>query len=68
MIGVVKEFEALTVSDLVMFYWVEYEEDGKVRFMRGRRRTLDESIMLCGGDVKRFMNYARDYEKMTQKE
>jgi len=68
MIGVVKEFGELTVSDLVMFYWVEYEEDGKVKFMRGRRRTLDESIMLCGGDVKRFMGYARDYEKMTQNE
>ena len=63
MIGVVKEFEALTVSDLVMFYWVEYEEDGKVKFMRGRRRTIDEGIALCGGDVKRYMNYANDYNK-----
>lgn len=63
MMGVVKEFGELTASDLVMFCWVEMTEDGKTKFMRGRRRTIDEGITLCGGDVKRYMNYANDYNK-----
>lgn len=33
MMGVVKEFGELTVSDLVMFCWVEMTEDGKTKFM-----------------------------------
>ena len=65
---VIKKFEELTVRDIVLYFWIEEQDRDVPRFIRGRRRTIDESIMLCGGDVKRYLNYANDYEKMTQKE
>lgn len=64
---VIKTFEDLTARDIALYCWVELQHEGKPRFIRGRKRTMDESIVLCGGDIKRYLNYVNDYEKMTQK-
>ena len=45
----IKKFEDLTVRDIVLYCWVELVHEGKPRFLRGRKRTMEESIMLCGG-------------------
>ena len=63
----IKKFEDLTVRDIVLYCWVELVHEGKPRFLRGRKRTMEESIMLCGGDIKRFLNYANDYGKEQRK-
>jgi len=64
---VIKTFEELTARDIALYCWVELQHEGKPRFVRGRKRTMDEGIILCNGDIKRYLNYVNDYEKMTQK-
>lgn len=55
----VKAFDELTIRDIVLWYWIDVSglADEKPKYIRGKRRPLDESIMLCGGDAKRFMEY-----------
>ncbi len=60
---IIKKFEDLTSRDIALYCWVEVQHDGKPQFMRGRKRTMDEGIILCNGDIKRYLNYVNDYEK-----
>ena len=51
-------FDELTESDVILYHWIESPEsmsDDPV-FVRGRRRTMDESITLCNGDVKKYLD------------
>jgi len=56
---VIKPIEELTERDIVLYFWIETIQDGKPRFVRGRKRSMDEGITLCSGDVKRYLDYLR---------
>jgi len=59
MSDVIKAIEEMTERDIVLYYWIETTQDGKPRFVRGRKRTMDESILLCNGDTRRYMEYLK---------
>lgn len=55
--------DKLTEKDIVLYFWIESTDFLELAIplvYRGRRRTMDESIMLCGGDVKKYMQYLKD--------
>ena len=59
MSDVIKAIEEMTERDIVLYFWIETMQEGKPRFVRGRKRSMDEGITLCSGDVKRYLDYLR---------
>lgn len=60
----VKKLEEMTAREIVLYFWIERDTGEGHVYVRGRRRTIDEGILLCGGDVKRYINYANDYNDL----
>jgi len=61
MSDVIKAIEEMTERDIILYFWIDITtlSDAQSVFLRGRRRSMDEGITLCGGDVRRYMEYLR---------
>jgi len=58
---IIKTIETITERDIILYFWIDITtlSDAQSVFLRGRRRSMDEGITLCGGDVKRYQEYLR---------